>query len=544
MAIRAFEERIQVEIDAVEALPTAPGDGEEARSAYPLPRLRLLGRRERHEFIAVVLENDFIRATLVPALGGRVISLHLEGEDCLGVPRSEDGVYLLDLRTPPLLEGPSSSRGGPAPILSGGWGVGSPQLHAGLEFTLYGQQRRQALAPLDIQVLEPEDGDDEAVLILGELDAGSPISWHARISLAPHEAALRIGFKGYNRSLEPAPYSSGMRWTGTLGIHAEPGVFSICDSIQIDRGAELLGPRLVDNWEVLVIPTPVAVRNSCSAGALTDRAFWPAIHMAEVRVLIQDQTGATLEATLDLVPGTALDLPEYQAIQIRDAHGTPFASWPSATPDPDEFALQRDLLHPDRRAATLVALAYRAIASNNRPRAKQLVDDALGLNQEDHLAWWLRAALSRGESEGDLPNAHFLAPFEPVLRAESFLAMAVNERDPNPLVAPLADDPDALIEVAVRLREAGMMDDLARWVDEALRHREVPMLRYILADALLAKSRMAVEAADHIARVARTPINPPYPWRPLERAVLERLHERFPDDARIAELLEMMRQFA
>lgn len=522
MAIRAFEERIQVEIDAVEALPTAPGDGEEARSAYPLPRLRLLGRRERHDFIAVVLENDFIRATLVPALGGRVLSLRVGDTECLGVPRSEDGAYLLNL-TP---------------------GAGSPQLLAGLEFTLHGQQRRQALAPLDIQVLEPEDGDDEAVVILGELDAGSPISWHARISLAPDEAALRIGFKGYNRSLEPTPYSSGLRWTGTLGIHSEPGVFAVSDSNQIDRGAELLGPRLVDNWEVLVIPSPVPVKNACSIGALTEGAFWPSTHVGDARVLIQDQTGATLEATVDLMPGAALDLPEHQAIQIRNAHGIAVAAWPQEEPDPAEVGLQRDLLHPDRRAATLVALAYRAIASNNRPRAKQLIDDALGLNQEDHLAWWLRAALSRGESESDLPNAHFLAPFEPVLRAESFLAMAVNERDPNPLIAPLADDPDALIEVAVRLREAGLMDDLARWVDEALRHREVPMLRYILAEALLAKSRMAVEAADHIARVAKAPINPPYPWRSLERVVLERLHERFPDDARIAELLEMMRQFA
>lgn len=536
MAIRAFEERIQVEIDAVEALPTAPGDGDDARAAYPLPRLRKLGRRERHDFIAIVLENDWVRVTLVPALGGRVLSLQLNGTECLGVERDADGAFLLNL-TPPLREGSSSSGGG-------GWGVGSLELLAGLEITLHGRARRQSLAPLDVQLIEPEHDEDEAVVILGELNPGSPLSWHARISLAAGDAALRIGVKVFNRDLTETPYSSGLRWTGNLGVYAEPGVLPSMGAQFADRAGATLGPRLVDNWEAIVIPVPGSPRGTSAVGAVLDRSFLPIVAVPGARILIQDAAGETLDATFDLEPGHAIDLPEFQALQVRDAHKQVVAEWPAPQPDVALLSLQRDLLHPDRRAATLIALAYRAIAADETGRARQLVDDALGLNQEDHLAWWLRAALHRGESENDLPNAHFLAPMEPILRAESFLAMAVNERDPNPLVAPLADDPDALVEVAVRLGEAGLKDDLARWIDEALRHREVPMLRYILADALLQKSRMAVEAADHVARIAKAPINPPYPWRSFECAVLERLGERFPDDARIAELRQMMREFA
>ncbi|MCC7434667.1 MAG: hypothetical protein IT363_08270 [Methanoregulaceae archaeon] len=532
MAIRAFEERIQVEIDAVEALPTAPGDGDDARSAYPLPRLRKLGGRERHEFIAIVLENNWVRATLVPALGGRVLSLQLNGTECLGVERDADGVFLLNL-TPSLTEGSSSSSG-----------MGSLELFAGLEITLRGRARRQSLAPLDVQLVEPGHEEDEAVVILGELDPGSSLSWHARISLAANEAALRVGVKVFNRDLAEAGYSSGLRWTGNIGVFAEPGVLPNMGAQFADRAGATLGPRLVDNWEAMVIPVPEPPRGVSSVGAVLVRSFLPVVGAPGARVLIQDSAGETLDATFDLEPGHAIDLPEFQAFQIRDAHKQVVAEWPAPEPDPDLLSLKRDLLHPDRRAATLIALAYRAITADDLGKARQLVDDALGHNQEDHLAWWLRAALHRGESEHDLPNAHFLAPMEPLLRAESFLAMAVNERDPNPLIAPLADDPDALIEVAVRLGEAGLKDDLARWIDEALRHREVPMLRYILADALLQKSRMAVEAADHVARVAKAPINPPYPWRSYERAVLERLGERFPDDARIAELRQMMREFA
>jgi len=521
MAIRAFEERITVEIDAVEALPTASTDGDDARLAYPLPRLRKLGRRERHEFIGVILENAWVRALIVPALGGRILSLRLNGVESLGTVQDDDGTYHLTLDTEP-----------------------APNLRAGLEITLHGGPRRQSLAPLDLQVLEPEDDEDEAVIILGEIDPGSGISWHARISLAADEAALRIGFKGYNRALDPQRYSSGLRWTGTLGIHSGPGLFADSSSSHVDRDAELLGPRLVDNWEALVIPATSAPLMACPVGILIEGGFVGAVATGGAKLFVETPAEQTLEATLDVMPGEKLDLPDLRAFQIRDGHGRALGTYPSPPEDPEQLRLQRDLLHPDRRAATLVALAYRAMAEGDRTRTKQLVEDALGLNQEDHLAWWFRAVLNRGDDENDLPNAHFLAPFEPVLRAESFLAMNVVEKDPSPLVAPMADDPDAMIEVAVRLREAGLMDELARWVDEALRHREIPMLRYLLADALLAKSRMAVEAADHVAKVAKTPINPPYPWRPLERSVLERLNERFPDDARIAELLAMMRQFA
>lgn len=520
MAIRAFEERITVEIDAVEALPTASTDGENAGLAYPLPRLRKLGRRERHEFISVVLENDWVRAVILPALGGRVLSLALNGVETLGIARGADGTYPLSLDVEPC-----------------------PSLNAGLEITLHGGARRQSLAPLDLQVLEPEDDSDEAVVILGEIDPGSGISWHARISLAPDEAALRMGFKGYNRTLEPLSYSSGLRWTGHVGVSSGIGVF-VSGPNQVDRGAEVLGPRLVDNWEVVIIPSLSTPLVTCPAGVLIEGGFIASASMNGAKVFVETPTGQTLEATLNLAPGEVADLPEFRAFQLRDAHGRTLATYPEPAEDANLARLQRDLLHPDRRAATLIALAYHALVGGDRARAKQLTDDALGLNQEDHLAWWFRATLHRGEDENDLPNAHFLAPFEPVLRAESFLAMSVIEKDPSPLIAPMADDPDAMIEVAVRLREAGLMDELARWVDEALRHREIPMLRYLLADALLAKSRMAVEAADHVARVAKTPINPPYPWRPLERAALERLNERFPDDARIAELLAMMRQFA
>jgi hypothetical protein len=103
-------------------------------------------------------------------------------------------------------------------------------------------------------------------------------------------------------------------------------------------------------------------------------------------------------------------------------------------------------------------------------------------------------------------------------------------------VRSVAEDPDAAAEVAVQLLEAGLLEDLATWVDECLRHHDTPMLRYLLAYALLTSSRMTAEAAQHVAQAAKSPLTPPYPWRETEIEALKALAGAFPDNARLAEL--------
>jgi len=53
----------------LEAEPIAPGP------AYPMPRLRSTGDEEMRTFRTLLLENPYLRLTIVPALGGRVLSL-------------------------------------------------------------------------------------------------------------------------------------------------------------------------------------------------------------------------------------------------------------------------------------------------------------------------------------------------------------------------------------------------------------------------------------------------------------------------------------
>src|SRR5207237_1444363 len=99
-------------------------------------------------------------------------------------------------------------------------------------------------------------------------------------------------------------------------------------------------------------------------------------------------------------------------------------------------------------------LGTRAVGSGDFAEADQRLEQALLYNAEDHLAWWMKAMAKRlsGEAAEEVPellNAHYLAPLEPALRAESFLAQPVSmDREPNPLLKPLAEYPESFVEVA------------------------------------------------------------------------------------------------
>jgi hypothetical protein len=179
---------------------------------------------------------------------------------------------------------------------------------------------------------------------------------------------------------------------------------------------------------------------------------------------------------------------------------------------------------------------YRALAGHDYESAEIAFERSLLFNAEDPLTWWIKALTSRlrngpGEERSELLNAHFLAPAEPALRAEAFLSQSQEMgKEPSPLVAALDENPEAFVEVAALLVEAGLDDQATRWIDEALRHQDLAMLRYLQGFCFLRASRMQVEAAECVAAAARLGFVPPFPWRTVEWQAIEALSERFPDD--------------
>jgi tetratricopeptide (TPR) repeat protein len=260
--------------------------------------------------------------------------------------------------------------------------------------------------------------------------------------------------------------------------------------------------------------------------------------LSAAKVVILTASGQTLEAPADLHPETPFraHLPEAPAeIVVLDAERRELLRWPSRDVPSD---LHEQTLDAGRRAAAHIQLGLIRHASADLEGAQAELDRSLLYNGDDHLAWWLKALGERllgneGES-AELLNAHYLAPLEPALRAESFLAQPrTTEKDPSPLLRSLG--PDDFVEVSCLLIEASQYEQAARWLDEALRHSDVAMLRYLLAYCLLSQSTMHAEAAQHLAAAAKLPLGPPFAWRVVETTALTTLGKIFPADAALAE---------
>jgi tetratricopeptide (TPR) repeat protein len=559
MPTDAFEDTVELPIELLEAV--AP--------ASPYPTLRQTGRKEARTFRAVILENAYLRVTILPGLGGRILSI-------------------FDKRTSSEILHAGSLH------LSPGGRRGVAMHAAGVSLQLDGSDRPNDLGPVDYQIEEPP----EAVWI-AETSGGTGLSFHLRIELPPERAELILDVRVLNRTRRPLPYNAGlalqMGFVDALGEVAyspdrRAGLWIRSDELshgEFRNGSRLvrsrfsdvgvIGPRQVDSWRAVIVPfSGLDGRPSVSADATAYLAeekvqVQVAEPMLGARLLLGLADGQTLEAPADLYPEQVLEVPleglsaapvalvvqdgdrqdrlrmERSDRPVREEYA-PFLvglSVPSALGDPevadmDESHLRNLTFSPAHRALAYLELGHRALARGEYAEADELLETALLYNGDDPLNWWAKAMARRlAGAEGESPellNAHYLAPLEPALRAEAFLAQSQNQgREPNPLVAPLGDKPEALIEVAALLLEIGLRGEASRWIDEAVRHRDLPMLRYLAAWSLLQGSRMEAEAAVQIAAAARLPFEPPYPWREIERKALLGLRERFPNEARLAE---------
>jgi tetratricopeptide (TPR) repeat protein len=217
----------------------------------------------------------------------------------------------------------------------------------------------------------------------------------------------------------------------------------------------------------------------------------------------------------------------------------------------DEAALIRATFNVSTRHIAWTRLGMLSLAHGDAAQAGERFEQALLYNADDPLLWWTAAAAARvaggvGEEErAELLNAHYLSPLEPALRAEAFLSQPVEPgREPSPLVAPLDEAPESYIEVAALLVEHGLLSDATRWIDEALRHADLPMLRILLAYCYLSGSRMAAEAASEVQKAEALGPPAPLPWRRVEIDALRAVGSRFPEALGVRQWLELAERLA
>ncbi|MDR3692661.1 MAG: DUF5107 domain-containing protein [Fimbriimonas sp.] len=567
----AFEDTVDIEIDLVDAfVPQQPSQW----NGYPFPRLARTSLRESRAFQAILLENDLLRATLVPALGGRVLSL-LDKRTGTEILSEAKALTMID----------DERRG---------LGISD-----GLQIVLDGQPRLNSLGSMDCRLESGDEEDDEAVVWIAEAVTGTGLSFHVRVSMPSDRAELLLEARVLNRSYRHLPYNGGVCArlgevvaTGSAvycaerraglgffseaafeGIGCEQGVFV---RTRFDR-TRWLAPHQADTWQLAVVPYS-------GFESLTSAGREGAIDVSEARIRIQTtetrpehklllltDSGETLEAKVDIYAEHAQEFPlngiTPTSVVLRHPSKADVLRHDSADNaialgstralrsqpvEPEPIELDRTKPEIDLKRATFdiatrhtghLLLGQRHLRDKRFEEAAEAFEQALLYNADDPLAWWAKAVALRMadiDNQAELLNAHYLAPLEPALRAESFLSQPVSlDAEGSPLVAPLAENPGELIEVACLLIDCGLFDQANRWIDEALRHADLPMLRYLMAYCFLQGTRLDAEAFDNVQRASRSPIAPPFPYRDTEWTAIETLSRNFPQDSRLKTLLDI-----
>lgn len=526
MAGSVHEEAIDLHLPLLEAIGSA--------ASGPWPLLRPLGRSETRTFRAIVLQNNYLRVTLVPDLGGRIAAIH----------DRRTGIDVL--RPPAELE---MVEGGPRGV----------DLPFGIEVTLDGGPRLNALGP--VRAAMDEDADEAAVW-LAESVSGNGLSWHLRVSLPEERAAIRLELRVTNRTTDTILYNGGFSASraerrGDLYLLGEGGFLLREGDSPLDGGLarfseeKRLGGRRVDTVEAeLVVFSGIGTPTGGGAGGVFrwengQLALQASESVRGVKAILHTADGQTLEAPLTLDPHAPIEMDvagiEPAAFVVMDEDRRLLMEWRANPPqEPEGFSALENL--PDRALRQLelrsavdvpatVERARRAMVAESYEEAAELFERFLLTHGDDPLAWWgLAAARRLAGDEGERPelmNARWLAPLEPMLRAEAFLSTPVDaSADPSGLLDPLDETPDAFVEVAAILIDHGMWIDAARWIDEALRRHDLSVLHLLTAYAHLEGSGLKMEAERHFRLYQRNQ-GSPYPWRTVEIRVLHRLQENF-----------------
>ena len=495
-------------------------------ASYPYGRLESTGRTIDHSFQTVVIENEYLEVTVVPALGGRIVRV-----------RSRSGIDFLPVTTNPRI------------IVGGKRGIEIP---TGIEWVLDGERSMTATGPSSAQLDPAREDAEPGGVWLSQCATGTGLSFHFGIFLDPGIAQLRLEARILNRSWQSVRYNGGLLIDGGLahwGWHSDTE-FQRSDDQGLTRfnAPRMLQPRQVDTWTIQLTPyqplSADAIKNSEAAIELTtdpSGARVAKIQVAKVqlqaRLVVLTHDGQSLESPLDVYPEHRVELP-LGDLQVTNAalllpNGDPIVGGPPKQPNPSKF----DSFTAGTRHVAHAAAAMESLGRSDFANAAEQFERSLLYNGDDPLSWWGLAFSRRLASESDLTdgalaNAHFLAPLEPILRAEAILSQDQAESTgPNPLLAPLSVTPEAFVVVACQLLETRQFPEASRWLTEAMQHADIPMLHYLLADIYLSETKLIAEAAQHVSQAARLGFQPPFPFAPQEFDALARLSIAFPNDA-------------
>ncbi|MGE0001241.1 MAG: hypothetical protein AB7F50_07725 [Fimbriimonadaceae bacterium] len=531
----------------------------DARPGAPWLLLGSSGDFRPTELDTVVLDNGLVRATVCPQLGGRLIALR-------------------DLRVGrDVIPHPSRIETSPGGVRGRIW-------NHGLSLCLDGPDRPNAMGSVTWALREGEGASGHAALFTFEIVLGTGLSVTTCWAVPAGRCEVLLQCKATNRTATPQSYRPLWMLGGEWASHTNPEGVGLCmtgtdlglqfhgsvTAEQVTQGTALapgvqegvmLGPWQTAVHTLRVVPLaslglPSTVAGSLSARVAGNRVILQSQVPGQVAATVALEDGSLHEALIEL-GGAPLDTElEGSVVQIRvQGESGNVLEWPDPRPQvavpvrsalndawiaPTEGSAEAMLLAgtltepaPGLEAGVLVAKAERSYRSGDFASARSAWGEATGYCPENESVWWalshVMARLGEDNSEA-LANAHFLSPLEPLLRAEAFLATPIAEgKDPSPLLVPLVEDPDSLLDVLCRLLDVGDRASAARLAEEAMRHTDIPLVRWLYAWNLMTGSLMDAEAAAQAAQAAAQAPAPPLPWRPMERRAVKETIARFSD---------------
>jgi hypothetical protein len=474
----------------------------------------------------------------------------------------------------------------------------------GIQLTLDGKERLNALAALDWTVNRSQENESVKVTLA---DSGSwPITFHYTYELGEGSSEILIETKALNRSLDLAYYNAGLIFppdmvqiesVGQKGASCFAGLAAdlILRSVELgavqvrERGVSatrfqrprVIAARQLDTWSVslaVIAKTsalPILGKELCVSLQDAQLTLQSSVAIDPLKILVATASGETLEANLTVRPDSPITIPlreqdvPLQGIIVLDRDRRELIRYeagqvnptPNHTLSPDEIfysiprlassedSLRKATFDVRTRALAHHLISIRAIEAQDFREASFHLEQSLLYNGEDHLTWWLKSRcetladpLSTGGDE--LLNAHYLAPLDPILKAEALLNQPNQPgNDPNPILQPLAEDRDAILLTSGELIQAGLLNDASRLIGEWLRLQDFPMLRYLLAYCFLKGTRMKIEAGAQLKAAAASGFIAPFPVRPVEIEVLRTLAEEWPQDPHLGQYHELAQVF-
>ncbi|MDH4389059.1 MAG: DUF5107 domain-containing protein [Fimbriimonas sp.] len=568
MPVQVYEDSLELTVDVLEENGFSP-------ASWPLPSLTSSEPKVSRVVRAVILENEYLKLTIVPELGGRLWEVSDK--------RSTGAAF-----------------GGGSEVFLGSPASTAVEYRRGLLVSTPGVHHSRSLARADF-IVDNSDAEDSNPSVIITQPGSASIT--TRYSLSPGDARVRVEVTVHNRTRKSIPYESNTVWienehynvvynldsifAGTFCLNFEPGTFERPNAgvweedLQLQRRVPgtTLGPGQSDSYSFYLTPVngvgDVSICNEYGVGLLyvprkpvdenskepPDRPqfFFRASRIfLGAKLLIQNDSGATFEMPVDLYPekvhySDLTSIPwKVVAAELRDSSGSTLAR---ILPPKDSFEPLIESVPSSPRANTCVRdfsdaqllsltsdftlrvpayleLAARATERGDYQRADTCYEHALLFNGDDPLAWWAKSVNRRignlddeNAERTELLNAHYLSPLEPCLRAEAFLAQPRNHgKDPSPLLASFNDVPENFIEVACQLIQARFYEEAAYFIDEALRHQNLGMLYYLHAHLLSRKGGMEMEVASRVQMATKAKF-PPMPYRDLEREILTLISE-------------------